>query len=93
MFKKILILAALSFAATPALADETAFYGTWKITGGITAPWEDPDNPMVTDDVARYTGQVVDIQKGFISGPALMGCGKQIQSRLAGAEVDQSIGV
>lgn len=76
MFKKILILAALSLAATPALAGEAAFYGKWKITGAVKAPWEDPDNPMVTDDAERYTGKIVDIEKGKMTGPDLMGCGK-----------------
>lgn len=76
MFNRILILAALSLAAFPAHADETAFYGKWKIAGAVTAPWEDPAHPMVTDDVERYSGQVVDIEKGKISGPDLLGCGK-----------------
>lgn len=75
MLKKILILAALSLAASTALADEAAFYGKWKITGAVKAPWEDPANPMVTDDAERYTGQVVDIEKGKMTGPDLMGCG------------------
>lgn len=76
MFKRILILAALSLATTPALADEAAFYGRWKITAAATAPWEDPAHPMITDDAERYTGQIVDIEKGKISGPDLLGCGK-----------------
>ena len=76
MFKRILILAALSLAATPALADEAAFYGKWKISGAVKAPWEDPDNPMITDDAEKYIGQVVDIEKGNMSGPDLLGCGK-----------------
>ena len=76
MFNRILILAALSLAALPAHADQTAFYGKWKISGAITAPWEDPARPIVTDDVGRYSGQVVEIAKGTISGPDLLGCGK-----------------
>lgn len=75
MFKRISILAALSIMAAPALADEAAFYGKWKISGAVTAPWEDPAHPMVTDDVEKYTGAVVDIEKGRITGPDLMGCG------------------
>jgi hypothetical protein len=83
MFNRILILAALSLAALPAHADQTAFYGKWKISGAITAPWEDPARPIVTDDVERYSGQVVEIAKGTISGPDLLGCGKTEYSVLA----------
>lgn len=75
MFKKLLILAALSLAATPALAAEADFYGSWKITAAAQAPWEDPANPMITDDAERYVGKVVDIAKGSMKGPDLMGCG------------------
>lgn len=75
MFKKLLILAAFSLAATPALAAEADFYGSWKITESVKAPWEDPANPMTTDDSARYTGKVVEIAKGSMKGPDLMGCG------------------
>jgi hypothetical protein len=75
MFKRILILAALSLAATPTLADEAAFYGKWKITAAVTAPWEDPAHPMVTDDVERYGGKIVDIETGKLTGPDLLGCG------------------
>lgn len=76
MFSKIMILAALSLTAAPALADEAAFYGKWKISGAVTAPWEDPDRPMVTDDEQRYGGLIVDIEKGKLTGPDLLGCGK-----------------
>ena len=76
MFKRLLILAALSLVATPAFADEAAFYGKWKISGSVKAPWEDPDNPIVADGAESYIGQVVDIEKGNISGPDLLGCGK-----------------
>lgn len=78
MFKRILILAALSLAALPARADETAFYGKWMISGAVKAPWEDPDHPMITDDAELYTGKVVEISKGSMTGPDLLGCGKTI---------------
>lgn len=76
MLKRILFFAAALSAAFPTLADEADFYGKWTITGAVTAPWEDPAHPMVTDDVERYSGQVVNIEKGNISGPDLLGCGK-----------------
>lgn len=76
MFKRMIILAALSLGATPALADQAAFYGKWKISGAVKAPWEDPDRPMITDDAERYVGKIVDIENGKITGPDLMGCGK-----------------
>lgn len=75
MFKNLLILAALSLAAAPALAAEADFYGSWKITGAEKAPWEDPANPKVTDDAERYVGKVVDIAKRSMKGPDLMDCG------------------
>lgn len=78
MFTRILILAALSLAALPARADETAFYGKWMISGAVKAPWEDPDHPMITDGAELYAGKVVDISKGKMTGPDLLGCGKTI---------------
>ena len=76
MFKTILTIAALSLLAAPVLADEAAFYGKWQITGAVKAPWEDPAHPMVTDDAERYAGKVVEIAKGRMAGPDLMGCGE-----------------
>jgi hypothetical protein len=78
MFKRISILAPLLFTAFPIHADEAAFYGEWKITGAAKAPWEDPDHPMITDDAERYTGTVVGISKGEMTGPDLLGCGTTI---------------
>jgi len=76
MFTRLMIAAALSLAALPALAGEADFYGSWKITESVKAPWEDPANPMTTDDPAEYTGKVVEIAKGRMTGPDLMGCGE-----------------
>ena len=76
MFKGILFLAALSLAALPAQADETAFYGKWEITGAVKAPWEDPDHPMINDGAEFYTGKIVEISKGHMKGPDLLGCGE-----------------
>jgi hypothetical protein len=76
MLKKLTALAALTLSALPALAGEADFYGKWEITGGVVAPWEDPANPMVTDDIERYTGKVVEIRKGHMKGPDMLGCGK-----------------
>lgn len=78
MFKTILTLAALSSVALPAHADERDFYGKWTITGAVTAPWENPDHPMTTDDAELYTGKVVEISKGRMTGPDLLGCGETI---------------
>jgi hypothetical protein len=78
MFKRILILVALSVTALPALADEADFYGRWRITGAVKAPWEDPDNPLITDDAELYTGKIVEISNGRMSGPDLLGCGKTV---------------
>ena len=75
MFKTIMIVVALGLAPSLARADEADFYGRWKITASVTAPWADPAHPMVTDDVERYGGQVVDIAKGRMTGPDLLGCG------------------
>ena len=75
MFKRIFIVFALSMMALPALADEAAFFGKWKISGAVKAPWEDPDHPMMTDDVELYSGKIVDISKGRMTGPDLVGCG------------------
>lgn len=75
MFNRIVILAAVSLAAGPVLADEAAFHGNWKITGAVTAPWEDPANPVITDDVERYSGKIVVIGKDRLIGPDLLGCG------------------
>jgi hypothetical protein len=76
MLKRILILAALSLTAGNALADEAAFFGKWKITGVTTAPWEDPDRPLIADHAERYAGQIVEIEKDKLTGPDLLGCGK-----------------
>ena len=78
MFKRILILTALSLAAFPVQADETGFYGKWQITGAVKAPWEDPDRPMINDGAELYTGKIVEISKGHMKGPDLLGCGKTI---------------
>jgi hypothetical protein len=75
MFTRLIIAAVLSFAALPALAEVTDFYGKWKITESVKAPWEDPANPMTTDDPAQYTGKVVEIGKDSMTGPDLIGCG------------------
>lgn len=83
MLKRLAILAALSIAATPVQADETGFYGRWTITGAVAAPWDDPAHPMVTDDAARYSGQAVEIEKGSMTGPDLLGCGKTELSVMA----------
>ena len=68
--------ALLAISAPLARADDFAFAGSWKITGAVHAPWEDPDNPMITDDEQRYDGQVVTITRDSMKGPDLMGCGK-----------------
>ena len=78
MFKTILTLAALFSAALPAHAGEADFYGKWTITGAVKAPWEDPDHPMITDDAELYTGKVVEISKGKMTGPEMLGCGETI---------------
>lgn len=78
MLKRILILAALSLAAFSAQADETAFYGNWEITGAVKAPWDDRDRPMITDYVELYSGKIVEISKGHMKGPDLLGCGKTV---------------
>lgn len=78
MLKRILILAALSLAPFPARADETAFYGKWEITGAVKAPWEDPDRPVLTDIAELYAGKVVEISKGQMRGPDLLGCGTTV---------------
>lgn len=75
MFNRISILAALSLAAFSAQAGESAFYGKWMIAGAVTAPWEDPDHPMLSDDAELYTGKIVDISRGRMTGPDLLGCG------------------
>lgn len=75
MLKRLTILAALSAAAFPAFAGEADFYGKWTIASSVKAPWEDPANPMTTDDQERYMGRVVAISKGKMAGPDLMGCG------------------
>jgi hypothetical protein len=69
-------LAAFLIMPAMASADDFPFAGRWKITGAVTAPWEDPAHPMVTDDEQRYDGKVVTIARDSISGPDLLGCGK-----------------
>ena len=69
-------LALMLLSALPAAADDFPFAGTWKITGAVHAPWEDPDNPIVSDDAEKYLDKTVAISKGTITGPDLMGCGK-----------------
>lgn len=69
-------LALVFSSARLAHAEDFPFAGTWKITGTVHAPWEDPGHPMVTDDEQRYGGQLVTISRASISGPDLMGCGK-----------------
>lgn len=78
MFTRILILTALSLAAFPVQADEAGFYGKWQITGAVKAPWEDPDHAMINDGAELYTGKMVEISKGHMKGPDLLGCGKTI---------------
>jgi hypothetical protein len=70
-----LALVALSILPATA-ADDFPFAGTWKITGAVHAPWENPDDPMITDDAEHYTGKTVTITRYSITGPSLMGCGK-----------------
>jgi hypothetical protein len=69
-------LALLLLSALPAAADDFPFAGSWKITGAVHAPWEDPDDPMITDDAERYSGKIVTITADSLKGPDLLGCGK-----------------
>jgi hypothetical protein len=72
-------LAALTLFLAPgtlAYADDFAFAGTWKITGAVHAPWEDPAHPMITDDEQQYDNKLVTISKEAMKGPELLGCGK-----------------
>lgn len=69
-------IALLLLAPQLAHAGDFAFAGRWKITGAVHAPWEDPDDPMITDDEQRYNGKVVTIAEGSIKGPEMLGCGK-----------------
>jgi len=72
-------LAALALFLAPAAlahADDFPFAGTWKITGAVHAPWEDPAHPMITDDEQRYDNTLVTISKDSMKGPDLLGCGK-----------------
>lgn len=62
--------------AMPALADDFPFAGSWKITGTVHAPWEDPDNPIVSGNAEHYIGRTVTISKDSIQGADLMGCGQ-----------------
>jgi hypothetical protein len=71
-----LALAFLALSASWAQADDFPFSGTWKITGAVHAPWEDPAHPMITDDEARYNGKLVTITPESMTGPEMLGCGK-----------------
>lgn len=75
MLKRILVLAVALSTAFPALADETAFFGKWKISGATKAPWEDPAHPIIDDDAELYIGKVLEISKGKMTGPDMLGCG------------------
>jgi hypothetical protein len=75
MLKRTLVLAIALSAAFPVLADETAFIGKWKISGAAKAPWEDPAHPIINDGAELYVGEVLEISKGRMTGPDMLGCG------------------
>jgi len=75
-FRRLALSALILGAGVPVYAADFPFEGSWKITKAIVAPWEDADNPMVTDDEARYTGKIVEITRDALKGPDLLGCGK-----------------
>lgn len=76
LFRRLALSALILGVGVPAYAADFPFEGRWKITKAAVAPWEDPANPMVTDDAERYTGKVVEITPDTIEGPDLLGCGK-----------------
>lgn len=74
MLRNVATLLAL-VAATPfAVAGEADFYGTWQIRKVAMGPWHDPSHPLSDDDGGPRIGQVVEISKGRMTGPALLGC-------------------
>lgn len=72
---RLLVLVALSSVAFPLQAGEADFHGRWTITGSVTAPWVDPARAPVTDTAETYTGRIVEISPGRMSGPPLFDCG------------------
>lgn len=75
MFRTLAIIAIVLQSPLPACAAEAAFFGNWKIVSAAKAPWEDPAHPIVADGAERYIGQVVEISRGKMAGPDLLGCG------------------
>lgn len=70
---RLLVLIALSSVASPLHAGEADFHAKWKITGAVTAPWVDPARPVTGAET--YTGRIVEISPGRMSGPPLFDCG------------------
>ena len=76
LYRRLAAAILISGAALPALAADFPFEGSWKITDVSVASWEDPADPMLTDDAERYTGKVVTVTRDSLLGPDLLGCGK-----------------
>ncbi|MGV3552484.1 hypothetical protein [Rhizobium sp.] len=74
MFKLIASLLALGAATSSALAGEADFYGKWQIREVVMGPWHDPSHPLADDDSGPRIGQIVEISRGKMSGPNLLGC-------------------
>jgi len=76
LFRRLVLSVLILDAGIPAHAADLPFEGRWMITGVSVAPWEDPDNPLVSDHAETYTGKVVEITGDTLKGPDLLGCGR-----------------
>ena len=76
MIRPVAVLALITCTALPAHAGEADFHGKWQIRTITVGPWHDPSHPLGDTSDGPQIGNVVEIAKGSMTGPNLVGCGK-----------------
>jgi hypothetical protein len=61
-------------ASNPAVAADSFYIGTWKISSAVVAPWADPKQKPDSSDEARLLGKTVEISARRIGGPNPFPC-------------------
>ncbi len=74
---KLATLAAALAAASPfasAVAADPSYFGTWKLSAAVVAPWADPAAQPDKAEPARLLGNTLVFRAGGIAGPQPFAC-------------------
>jgi hypothetical protein len=69
---------AISLAAAAGIpaarAEDSFFYGKWKITGAVAAPWATPGTTPDSSEAKTLVGQTIELSADAVQGPGSFPC-------------------